>query len=81
MILYDVNLPFCRMKLIDAGINSGFVKVCSNIKDLIKIIDELQKHNVLIDEEFIKARNDLTFQFDGKSSERICNELLNLLEK
>ena len=81
MILYDVNLPFRRVKLIDAGIKSGFVKVCSNVKDLIKIIDELQKHNVLIDDEFIKARNDLTFQFDGKSSERICNELLNLLKK
>ena len=81
MIFYDVNLNLPKMKLIDAGIKSGFVKVCSNVKDIIKIIDELQKYNVLIDEEFIKARNEFVFKFDGKSSERICNELLNLLEK
>lgn len=81
MILYDVDLHLPKMKLIDAGIKSGFVKICSHIKDLIKIIDELQKHNVLINKEFIEEREKITFKFDGNSSERICNNFLNLLKK
>lgn len=81
MILYDVNLHLPKMQLIDAGIKSGFVKICTDINDLIKIINELQNHNVLINEEFIKEREKMTFKFDGNSSERICNEFLNLLEK
>ena len=81
MILYDPNLHLPKIQLIDAGIKSGFVKVCTDIKVLIKIIDELQKYDVLIDEEFIKEREKIAFKFDGNSSERICNAFLNLLEK
>ena len=81
MIFYDVNLHLPKMKLVDVGIKSGFVKVCSNIKDLIEIINELQRCDVLIDDEFVKEREKITFKFDGNSSERICNELFNLLEK
>lgn len=81
MIFYDVNTPFPKLKIIDAGIKSGFIKVCTNIEDLIEIINELQKFNDPVDKEFLKTRDKITFKSDANSSERISSEFLNLLQK
>ena len=81
MIFYDVNTPYPKLKIIDAGIKSGFIKVCTNIEDLIEIINELQKFNDPVDKEFLKTRDKITFKSDANSSERISSEFLNLLQK
>ena len=81
MIFYDVNAPYPKLKIIDAGIKSGFIKVCTDIDDLIEIINELQKYDDPVDEEFLKIREKITFKSDANSSERISSEFLNLLQK
>ncbi len=81
MILLNpgVNLP--KFPLVNEGINSGHIQECKNIGELPNQIQQLLKQEIILNDDFLQARNKLFYKFDGKSAERISNAVINLLSK
>ena len=79
MILLDPEIVLPKLPLVNEGIKSGHIQECSKIEELPNQIENFLKHDIILDEKFIQARNKLFFKFDGKSAERISNAIINLL--
>jgi len=81
MILLDTRLDMPIMELVKEGITSGHIKQCRQIENLIPLIHNFKNQKVHLTQDFIRERNKLFFQFDGKSSERIAESIVNLIER
>ena len=62
-------------------VENGLAAECTSANNLVKIIDKVLLSNPATKEKMDKYLNEYLFNKDDKASERLCNELLNLLEK
>ncbi len=78
MILLDVGWNFKKFALVNEAISSKFFVICNRFEEIKKMIDLLYSENVVISQELIKAREDMSYKFDGKSGERVANAIISL---
>jgi len=80
LIILNPNQEFPLMDLVEEGKSCGHVMNCSDFSDLPSLIHKLNKKEVTLTDEFLKARNELFYKNDGKSAERGSEAILNLLK-
>ncbi|CAD6516661.1 conserved hypothetical protein [metagenome] len=80
LILIKTETSFPTMDLIDEGIKSGHVIECLNMDNLISLIHDFDKKDVMLTTNFIEECNKLFYKNDGKSAERGSTAILNLLK-
>jgi UDP-N-acetylglucosamine:LPS N-acetylglucosamine transferase len=66
--------------LTDDIIKRGLALECNNIPSLPKMINDILSSNPASEEKLQKFISDIFYKLDGKSSERISNEILKLLK-
>jgi|TARA_B110000438_G_scaffold70423_1_gene70656 hypothetical protein len=54
---------------------------CKNLSKIIPTIHQVRVKNIVFQDKIDKFTDEVLFKFDGKSSERISNEILILLDK
>ncbi len=75
---FDFNLPL--MTYVKEGIEFGNIKICNNIHDLNNMVIDFIKNKNIPSELFISARDKFIYKFDGKSSQRCSEAILELLK-
>lgn len=72
---------FRREPLVLEGVESGHIVICDTFDNLLISIHELLSKKTNPTDEFLKKREKLFFKFDGKSGERVANEILKINKK
>ena len=80
MILLDINWDYKQKNLVDEAIRSGYFMYCKKFKDLLPLINQLQKKEIEFSDELIQAREKMSYKFDGKSGKRARNAINNLIK-
>jgi hypothetical protein len=80
-ILLKTEWNFPIIPMVNAAINSGYFRICENLKDVIPTIHELLNKKVEINNEILSERENLSYKFDGKAGERATSAILDLLKK
>jgi len=80
LILIKTQTSFPVMDLIEEGKKSGHILECPDIQELISLIHNFEKKNIVLTNDFIKEREKLFYKNDGKSAERGSEAILNLLK-
>jgi len=81
MIFLDVGWNFRKIALVNEAISSEFFIVCKKFDEIKKSIFLLYKKNIKINNELIKAREDVSYKFDGKAGERAADMIISLCSK
>jgi hypothetical protein len=80
-ILLKTKWNFPIIPIVNASINSGYFRICENLKDIIPTIHELLNEKIEINNEILLERENLIYKFDGKAGERATIAILDLLKK
>ena len=80
LIIVDPEREFIRMPLVKEGISCGHVMICENHETLRSSINELLDKQTQLTKEFVEARNELFFQFEGNAGKLAANQILKILE-
>lgn len=80
VVLFETNNEFRVMPFVNSAIKSGFIQKCHSFDKLIPIIFELTKKNVKFNQEQEEEIQRILYKFDGKSSERVVNAILKLID-
>ena len=78
MILLDVGWDFKKFALVDEAISSRFFVVCKKFEEIKKSITSIYTKDIIISQELIKMREEMSYKFDGKSGERAANAIISL---
>ena len=78
MILLDVEWNFRKLALVNEAISNEFFVVCDKFEDIKKSIFSLCEKNIEINNEVIKAREDMSYKFDGKAGKRAADAIISL---
>ena len=81
LIIFNPDDEFYTMPMVEDAILNGHVVKCTKISDLINDIKELHNKKIQFSKKFLDSREDLIFQFKGKSSQNVANIILNQFEK
>lgn len=81
LIILDPKNEFVRQPLVIEGVESGHVVICNAFENLLISINELLSKKTNLTDNFLKRREKLFFKFDGKSGERVANEILKITKK
>lgn len=81
LVILDPKNEFIRQPLIIEGIESGHVVICNAFENLLISINELLSRKTNLTDDFLKKREKLFFKFDGKSGERVAEEILKITNK
>lgn len=81
VIVDDPKNKFIREPLVLEGVESGHVVICDTFDNILISIHELLSRKTNPTDEFLKKREKLFFKFDGKSGERVANEILKISKK
>jgi len=77
-ILIDLDFGFPLFPFVKEGIEYGIIRKCSNLSQINNMILDFLKQNIDLNSSFISARENFFYKFDGKSTERISEAILNL---
>jgi hypothetical protein len=80
LILLQTETQFPTMDLIDEGITSGHVIKCLHMDNLLSLICDFNKKDVMLTTTFVEECNKLFYKNDGKSAERGSSAILDLLK-
>lgn len=80
-ILLKTEWNFPIIPMVNAAINSGYFRICENLKDIIPTIHKLLNEEIEINNEILLERENLSYKFDGKAGERAAIAILDLLKK
>jgi len=80
MIFLDFGFNFPMMPLVEEGIKSGHLKKCTELIDLLPMIHDFVKHEIILKDSFLKERERHFFKFDGKSGERAAKIILKIID-
>ena len=75
-ILIDLDFPL--FPFVKEGIEYGIVRKCSDLSQINNMIFDFLKQRIHLDSSFISTRENYFYKFDGKSTERIADAILNL---
>jgi UDP-N-acetylglucosamine:LPS N-acetylglucosamine transferase len=81
LIIFNPDDEFYTMPMVDDAILNGHVLKCTKINCLITNIKELHNKKIQFSQKFITSRNDLIFQFKGKSGKNVANTILSKIKK
>ncbi len=79
-IFLDFNFDFPLMSFVKEGIEFGNILKCTDIHHLNNMIIDFTKNDNIPSKSFISLRDNLVYKFDGKSSERCSEAILDLLK-
>ncbi len=79
-IILDFNFDFPLMTYVKEGIEFGNIKICDDIHYLNNLIIDFAKNKDVPSQSFISTRDQLIYKFDGKSSQRCCEAILEFLK-
>ena len=54
---------------------------CKKVEELVPAIQKLQKQNIVTDEKLKEFVNEFFYKSDGKSTERVCKMILELVKQ
>ena len=77
-ILLDFDFNFPLFPFVKEGIEYGKIRKCSNMSQLNQMVIDFLKQDIILDSSFLSARENFFHKFDGKSTERISEAILNL---
>jgi len=66
--------------LVDEAIAAGHVKQSNDMMDLIPLIHDFHKQKISLTNEFIEQRTKYFYKFDGKSSDRAADSIIQFFE-
>ena len=66
--------------LVDEAIKAGLIRQCNNFIDLIPLIHDFHKQKINLTNEFIEQRTKHFYKFDGKSSDRAADSIIQFFE-
>ena len=78
MIFLDVGWNFRKIALVKEAISSKVFIECKKFDEIKKSVFLLYEKNIEIDNELIKAREDMSYKFDGKSGKRAADAIISL---
>ena len=81
MILVDLDFNFPQYPFLQEGIDSGHIRKCKHLNELVPMILQFTKEEIQHSEEFCKSRDSILFKFDGKAGQRVADVILNLAIK
>ncbi len=79
-ILLKTEWNFPIIPIVNAAINSGYFRICGNLKDIIPTIHELLNKKIEINNEILSERENISYKFDGRAGERAVQSILDLLK-
>lgn len=78
MILLDVGWNFKRFALVNEAISSGFFLSCKKFDKIKKSVLSLYEKDVVVNNELITSRENMSYKFDGKAGERAADAIISL---